>query len=97
MPKAGQTSLKCGTLWIKLTAYNHHESKYRQFATILWRFGERMTEYLDELIHLFRKARSGTPIKFQNEEVKNHLLTGLTVDALGEIKEYLDLSAADIV
>ncbi len=56
-----------------------------------------MTEYLDELIHLFRKARSGTPIKFQNEEVKNHLLTGLTVDALGEIKEYLDLSAADIV
>ncbi len=41
---------------------DHRESKYRQFATRWWRFGERMTEYLDELICLFRKARSGTEI-----------------------------------
>ncbi len=35
---------------------NHHESKYRQFAMRQWRTGERMTEYMDELICLFRKA-----------------------------------------
>ncbi len=54
------------------------ESKYRQFSMRHWRFGERMTEYLDELICLFRKARPGTPVSFQNEEVKNRLLTSFT-------------------
>ncbi len=35
---------------------DHHESRYRQFATRRWRIGEHMTEYMDELICLFRKA-----------------------------------------
>ncbi len=39
---------------------DHHESKYRQFATRQWCTGKRMTEYMDELIHLFRKARHGS-------------------------------------
>ncbi len=55
-----------------------------------------MTEYLDELIHLFRKARPGTAVSFQDEEVKNWLLAGLPAEALGEIDGYLDLSAAEI-
>ncbi len=57
---------------------NHHESKYRQFTMRRWRFGEQMTEYLDELICLFRKARPDTEISYQDEEVKNPLLAGLT-------------------
>ncbi len=75
---------------------DHRESKYRQFTTRRWRFGERMTDYLDELICLFRKARPGTPVSFEDEEVKNRQLAGLPADALGEIKGYLDLSAARI-
>ncbi len=43
------------------------------------RQGERMTEYLDELVCL------------QNEEVKHRLLTGLLSEVLGEIEGYLDL------
>ncbi len=35
---------------------DHCESKYRQFAKIQFRTGESMTEYMDELICLFRKA-----------------------------------------
>ncbi len=50
---------------------DHRESKYRQFATRQWRTGECMTEYMDELIHLFRKARPGNPASFQDEELKN--------------------------
>ncbi len=46
---------------------DHRESKYRQFAMKGWRFGERMTEYMDELILLFRKARPGTLISFQDK------------------------------
>ncbi len=46
-------------------AYRSCESKYNQF------------EYLDKLIRLFRKSRPGTPVSFQNEEVKKCLLTGL--------------------
>ncbi len=38
---------------------DHGETKYRQFAMRRWRTGEHMTEYMDELIHLFRKARPG--------------------------------------
>ncbi len=47
-----------------------------------------MTEYLDELIHLFRKARAGTPVSFQDEEVKNRLLAGLPAESLGDIEGY---------
>ncbi len=50
-----------------------------------------MTKYLDELIHLFRKAK---PVNLQNEEVKNRLLTSLPAEAMGEIEGYLNLSAA---
>ncbi len=39
--------------------------------------GERMTEYLHELIRLFRKARPGTIVQFQDEGVKTRLLNGL--------------------
>ncbi len=35
---------------------DHSESKYRLFVTRCIIQDERMTEYLDELIHLFRKA-----------------------------------------
>ncbi len=75
---------------------DHHESKYRQFATIRWRHGKRITEYLDKLIHIFRKARPDTQVSFQNEDVKHCLLTGLPTEALGETKGYLDLSAVEI-
>ncbi len=68
-------SPKCGMLWIRAFLPRNRKSKYRQFATKCMRDGERMTEYLDELIHLFRKARLGTFARFQNEEVKNRLLT----------------------
>ncbi len=76
---------------------DHHELKYRQFTTRRRRFGERMTEYLDELIRLFRKARPGAEISYQEEEVKNHLLAGLPTDIVIEINSYLDLTAAEIV
>ncbi len=52
---------------------DYHKSKYRQLAMRQWRFIERMTVYLDELICLFRKARRDTPVNFQDEEVKNRL------------------------
>ncbi len=55
-----------------------------------------MTEHLDKLIHLFRKARLGTEIIFQDEEVKNRLLAGLPYVLLVKIKGYLDLMAAEI-
>ncbi len=75
---------------------DHRESKYRQFSTRRWRFGERMTEYLDKLIHVFRKARPGIEISFQDEEVRNQLFAGLSSDIVIEIDSYLDLTAAEI-
>ncbi len=56
---------------------DHHESKYRHLAMRRWRTGERMTKYIYEFICLFGKARPGGPAIFQNEEVKNQLLSGL--------------------
>ncbi len=38
---------------------DYRELRYKQFATRHMRHGERITEYLDKLIHLFRKARPG--------------------------------------
>ncbi len=67
------------TLYRAFLPIDHHESKYRQFSTRRWRFGERMTEYLDELIHPFRKARPGNEISFQDEEDKNWLLDALLI------------------
>ncbi len=58
--------------------------------------GERMTEYLDELIHLFRKARPGTIVQFQDEDVKTCLLNGIPSEILNEIQGYLDLTAEEI-
>ncbi len=55
-----------------------------------------MTEYLDELIRLFRKARRGTDISFQDEEVKNGLLACLPSDIQIAMYSYLYLSAAEI-
>ncbi len=74
---------------------DHHESRYRQFPTRRWRTGEHMTEYMDKLICLFRKARPDSSIDIQDEEVKNHLLAGLS-NVINVIEGYLDLSAADI-
>ncbi len=75
---------------------DHRESRYRQLATRLWCTGERMTEYMDELIHLFRKARPDSSIDIQDEEVKNYLLAGLPSNVVNVVAGYLDLSAADI-
>ncbi len=75
---------------------DHRESRYKQFATRCWRTGERMTEYMDKLICLFRKARPDSSIDIINEEVKNHLLEGLPSNVMEVIKGYLDLSADDI-
>ncbi len=55
-----------------------------------------MTEYLDELIHLFRNARPGNFVRFQNEELRNRLQIGLSFEVLGEIEGYLDLMAEEI-
>ncbi len=70
---------------------DHRESKYRQFAMRRWRTGECMTEYMDELICLFRKWRS-----FEDEEVKNQLLSGLPFEVMEIVAGYLDLTAAEI-
>ncbi len=75
---------------------NHRESRYRQFATRCWRSSERMTEHMDELIYLFRKARPDSSIDIKDEEVNNHLLAGLPSNVINVIERYLDLSAADI-
>ncbi len=47
---------------------DHRESRYRQFVMRRWHTGEHMTEYMDELIHLFRKARPDNSIDIQEEE-----------------------------
>ncbi len=53
------------------------ESKYKEFATRRWHTGECMTEYMDDLIHLFSKERPGSPARFQDDEMKNQFLSGL--------------------
>ncbi len=58
--------------------------------------GERMTEYLHELIRLFRKARPDAIVQFQEEDVKTCLLNGLPSEILNEIQGYLDLTAEEI-
>ncbi len=55
-----------------------------------------MTEYLDELIHLFRKARPGTIVQFQDEDVKTRLSNSLASDILNEILGYFDLTVEAI-
>ncbi len=55
-----------------------------------------MMEYMDELIHLFRKDRPGSPASFQDEEVKNKLLAGLPYEVMEIVAGYLDLTAAEI-
>ncbi len=75
---------------------DHSELKYRRFASRCMIQGERMTEYLDELIRLFRKARPGIIVQFQDEDVKTLLLNGLPSEILNEIQGYLDLTAEEI-
>ncbi len=65
---------------------DHRESRYRQFATRRWRTGDHMTEYMDELICLFRKARPDSSIDIQDEEVKNHLLACLASNVINVIE-----------
>ncbi len=72
---------------------DHSESKYRRFVARCMIQGERMTEYLDELIRLFSKARPGTIVQFQDKDVKRSLLNGLPSEMLNEIQGYLDLTA----
>ncbi len=57
---------------------------------------ERMTEYMDELIRLYGKARPGTLASFQDEEIKNQLLSGLPFEVMEIVSVNLDLTAADI-
>ncbi len=61
-----------------------------------WCTSERMTEYMDELICLFRKARPGSQASFQDEEMKNQLLAGLPSNVMEIVAGYLDLSASEI-
>ncbi len=75
---------------------HHSESKYRKFVTRRVIQGKRMTRYLDELIRLFRKARTSTNVQFQDEEVKTRLLNGLPSEILIEIQGYLDLTPEEI-
>ncbi len=49
-----------------------------------------MTEYMDELIRLFRKARPDSSIDIQDEEVKNYLLAGLPSNVINVVEGYLD-------
>ncbi len=65
---------------------DHSESKYRRFATRCMIQGESMTEYLDELICLSRKAKPGTIVQFLDEYVKKHLLNWLPSEILNEIQ-----------
>ncbi len=55
-----------------------------------------MTEYMDELIHLFRNARPGSAESYQDEEVKNKLLACLPVEVMEIVARYLDLTASEI-
>ncbi len=55
-----------------------------------------MTEYMDELIHLFRKVTPSNPASFQDEEVKNQLLAGLPYEVMEIVAGYLDLTSAEI-
>ncbi len=55
-----------------------------------------MTEYMDELIHLFRKAKPGSNADIQDKEVKNQLLAGLPSNVMEIVTGYLDLTAAEI-
>ncbi len=75
---------------------DHRKSKYRQFAPRWWQAGECMTEYIDELICLFRKVRPGSLASFQDEKVKNQLLAGLPYEVMEIVAGYLDLTAAEI-
>ncbi len=75
---------------------DHCESRYRQFATRSWRTGELMTEHMNKLILLFRKARPDSSIDIQDEEVKNHLFAVSLSNVINVVEGYLDLSAADI-
>ncbi len=55
-----------------------------------------MSEYMDELIHLFRKARLDSPASVQDKEVKNKLLSGLAFEVMEIVAGYLDLMAVEI-
>ncbi len=61
-----------------------------------WRTSERMIEYMDKLILLFRKARPKSIVDIHNEEVKNHLIAGLPSNFLEVVVGYIDLMAAEI-
>ncbi len=92
------TSPKCGMPSTVLSCLcDHHESKYWQFAMRRWRTGEHMTEYMDELICLFRKARPGSQASFPVREVKNQLFSGLPSNVTEIVTGYLDLMAVEIV
>ncbi len=82
MPMVWLTSQKCGIL-----------STVRSCISIIV---NRNIGSSPNLHRLFRKARPGTDISFQDEEVMNRLLAGLPSDIQIEMDSYLDLSAAEI-
>ncbi len=91
------TTPKCGMPWIMLFCLSiiviqNMESLPRDNVELV----NVMTEYMDELICLFRKARPGSPESFQNEEVKNKLLAGLPFEVMEIVAGYLDLTADEI-
>ncbi len=75
---------------------DYRESKYGQFAMRRWRTGERMTKYVYKLIHLFRKVRPGSPASFQDEEIKNQLISGLPFEVMEIVAGYLDLTVTEM-
>ncbi len=48
------------------------------------------------LICVIQKARPGSPASFQDEEVKNQLLSGLHFEVMEIVAGYLDLTATEI-
>ncbi len=74
---------------------DHCESKYRKLANRRWNTGQHITEYVDKLVHLFRKAKPGSQASFQDDEVKNQLLSSLPSNVMEIVAGYLDLTTAE--
>ncbi len=51
---------------------------------------------MHKLICLLRKARPGSPASFQDEQVKNQLLSGLHFEVMEIVAGYLNLTATEI-
>ncbi len=80
----GTSSPKCGGPSTVLSCLSIIVN--RSIGSLRWRTGERMTEYIDELICLFRPG----------SDHKNKLLAGLIIEVMEIVAGYLDLTAYEI-